>query len=171
MILGWSGSHSTAPFLSLLKEVLLDLRKEFDFKLLVMGDANFQMEGVDVTAIAWSESAEIPTLQQFDIGLYPLPLDSEWVLGKSGLKALQYMAVGVPVIATAIGANHRIMVHEETGLLVTSTEEWCNALKALMNNASMRKKIGQAGRENVVKNYSVTATAPVYLSILRENAR
>lgn len=167
LILGWSGSHSTSQFLYLLKDVLLELKKRRPFKLVVMGDPNFQIEGLDLEAIAWTEEREVPTLQRFDIGLYPLPLNSDWVLGKSGLKALQYMAVGIPVIATAIGANYRIMENGKTGFLVKTNDEWIKALELLMDDAELRKKVGLAGRENVVRHYSIDANAPVYLSVLR----
>lgn len=171
MILGWSGSHSTSPFLYLLKEVLLELHKKMPFKLLVMGDASFNIEGLDVEAIPWSVENEIPTLQRFDIGLYPLPLDNQWVLGKSGLKALQYMAVGLPVVATAIGANYRIIENNKTGYLVKTKEEWVNQLEILLNDPLLRKNIGTAARQNVVENYSIQATAPVYLAIIDSCSR
>src|SRR5690606_12603751 len=99
--------------------------------------------------------AEVPTLQRFDIGLYPLPLDNEWVLGKSGLKALQYMAVGLPVIATAVGANFRIIRDGETGFLVKTREEWLERLSQLITDASIRKELGTASRKNVEEHYSI----------------
>lgn len=170
LILGWSGSHSTSQFLYLLKDVLLELQKKRSFKLLVMGDPSFKIDGLDMEAIPWTEEAEVPTLQQFDIGLYPLPLNSDWVLGKSGLKALQYMAVGVPVIATGIGANYRIMEDGKTGFLVKTPEEWIEKIELLMDNPDLRKSIGEKSRINVVKNYSIDATAPIYLNIIQSIA-
>lgn len=166
IILGWSGSHSTSPFLYLLQDILLELQSKIPFKLLVMGDATFNIDGLDVEAIPWSVENEIPTLQRFDIGLYPLPLDNKWVLGKSGLKALQYMAVGLPVIATAIGANYRIIENNKTGYLVKTKEEWIQQLEILMKDPVLRKTIGIAARKNVVENYSIHATAPLYLAII-----
>ncbi|UAY52223.1 glycosyltransferase family 4 protein [Ferruginibacter albus] len=166
LTLGWSGSHSTSQFLYLLKDILIELNNRKPFKLLVMGDPHFKINELDMQAIKWTNEDEIPTLQKFDIGLYPLPLDSDWVLGKSGLKALQYMAVGVPVVATAIGANYRIIENNKTGILVKTKEEWLTALEYLMDNPSTRQSIGLSGRNNVVDNYSIDANAPVYLSIL-----
>lgn len=169
LVLGWSGSHSTSPFLNLLKDVLKEVQQKIPFKLLVMGEAEFKMEGIeDIEAIPWSVEMEVPTLQRFDIGLYPLPLDNDWVLGKSGLKALQYMAVGVPVVATAIGANFRIMENGKTGILVKTQEEWVNAIILLAQNPEMRRQMGLAGCKNVEANYSIHATAPVYLHILNQ---
>ena len=166
--LGWSGSHSTARYLSLLHPVLKELKKEFDFKLLVMGEAGFTMEGIDVEAYPWTEEKEIATLQRMDIGLYPLPLDEEWVYGKSGLKALQYMALGLPVVATAIGANFRVIENEESGFLVTTHQEWMEKLKILIQNPGMRKSLGVKARDRVEKYYSIKANAPVYLNILNK---
>jgi glycosyltransferase involved in cell wall biosynthesis len=167
LILGWSGSHSTSQFLYLLKDVLLELNKRKPFKLIVMGDPAFKIDGLDMEAKAWTAETEIPTLQQFDIGIYPLPLDSDWVLGKSGLKALQYMAIGVPVVATAIGANYRIMQNSITGFLVKTPEEWIKKLELLIDHPEIRKSIGEAGRKNVADNYSIDVNAPVYINILR----
>ncbi|MEO6583932.1 MAG: glycosyltransferase, partial [Ferruginibacter sp.] len=107
-IIGWSGSHSTSKYLHLLNDVLRELAKTYSFTLLVMGDADFKLDGVEVESLQWKEEYEVEVIKSFDIGLYPLP-DEEWILGKSGLKALQYMAAGVPVVATAIGTIYRII--------------------------------------------------------------
>jgi glycosyltransferase involved in cell wall biosynthesis len=171
LVLGWSGSHSTSKFLFLIQDVLLQLHAIHPFTLIVMGDANFKIEGLQVKAIDWTDEAEIPTLQQFDIGLYPLPLHDDWVLGKSGLKALQYMAVGIPVVATAVGANYRIMHDGLTGCLVQTKQQWLQCLTQLINNHTLRKNIGQAARQHVVQHYSIQATAPVYLNILQQVAQ
>ena len=102
LTIGWSGSHSTSKYVYLLKEVLLELSKNHRFKLLVIGDSTFSIEGLDCEAIHWVEKTEVKDLQRIDIGIYPLP-NEEWVLGKSGLKALQYMALGIPTVATNYG--------------------------------------------------------------------
>lgn len=166
IVLGWSGSHSTAPYLKLLAPVLLRLAKVRNFKLIVMGDANFNIDGLQqIQALDWSEEIELKTLQSFDIGLYPLP-DEPWVHGKSGLKALQYMALGIPAIATAIGANYRIIEHGISGILVHNEDEWFYQLCKLIDNAAYRKQIGLAGRTCVEAYYSVNANKAHYLKIL-----
>jgi glycosyltransferase involved in cell wall biosynthesis len=168
IVLGWSGSHSTAKYLYLLKDVLLKLKETHPFKLMVMGDASFHIDGLDIEAKEWREEIEISTIQQFDIGLYPLP-NEKWVLGKSGLKALQYMAVGLPVVATAIGANDRVISDKKTGFLVSNEDQWLQALIQLIENPALRKSFGEEGRLKVENEYSVKANAPKYLAIL-ENA-
>jgi glycosyltransferase involved in cell wall biosynthesis len=166
IILGWSGSHSTIPYLKLLAPVLRRLREQYDFKLLVIGASNFEIKGVDVEAIPWNEANEVRELRRIDVGLYPLP-NEEWVLGKSGLKALQYMALGIPTVATAIGANFRVIEDGFSGYLVNSDDEWVTRLKALIENPSLRKQIGECGRARVEKYYSLNANEPVYLDIFR----
>ena len=100
-----------------------------------------------------------------DIGVYPLP-DEEWVLGKSGLKALQYMGVGVPVVASRIGAACEFIRDGENGRLVGSTEEWVDALAGLAADPALRARMGAAGRATVEARYSVRGTAPVYLRVI-----
>jgi glycosyltransferase involved in cell wall biosynthesis len=168
IILGWSGSHSTSKFLNLLRPVFEALQKEgMKFKLLVIGDETFNLEGIEVEALQWNEEYEITTIEKFDIGLYPLP-DEEWVYGKSGLKALQYMALGVPTIATAIGSNFRIIENGINGYLVNTDQEWINCIKELAGNESKRRQIGQNGVKVVEDYFSVHANKKKYLSVLRK---
>lgn len=168
IILGWSGSVSTSPYLHLLDPVLLELRKKYDYKLLVMGDENFRIEGLDIEAIPWKEEYEVSTIRRFDIGLYPLPVDS-WVHGKGGGKALQYMAAGVPTVATAVGANFKIIEQGVSGFLVKTDDEWLACLEKLMNDEMLRKQIGQKGVQVVREHFSVHANKEVYLSVLRSS--
>jgi glycosyltransferase involved in cell wall biosynthesis len=168
IVLGWTGSVSTAPYLHLLDGVLQQLSKRHSFKLLVMGDQSFRVEGVEVEAIPWKEEYETSTIRQFDIGLYPLPVDS-WVHGKGGGKALQYMAAGVPTVATAVGANFKIIEHGLSGFLVKTDEEWIACIEALIKDEQLRKRIGQKGVDVVRQRFSVHANKEVYLSVLRES--
>jgi L-malate glycosyltransferase len=164
-IIGWSGSHSTSKYLHLLDDVFRELAKTYSFKLLVMGDASFSLKGVEVEAIPWKEEYEIDVIRRFDIGVYPLP-DEKWVLGKSGLKALQYMASGVPTVATSIGTIFRIIKNGENGLLANTKEEWIAALSCLMETESLRQQLGREGAQTVEQCYSINANKKVYLSIL-----
>jgi glycosyltransferase involved in cell wall biosynthesis len=166
-IVGWSGSHSTSKYLHLLDDVFRELAKTHSFKLLVMGDENFSLEGVEVEALPWKESYEVEVISRFDIGVYPLP-DEEWVLGKSGLKALQYMAVGIPTVATGIGTIFRIINNSENGFLVNTNEQWKSVLSSLMDDQQLRECVGRKAADTVEKNYSINANKSVYLSILEE---
>jgi glycosyltransferase involved in cell wall biosynthesis len=109
-------------------------------------------------------------MQRFDIGIYPLP-NEEWVLGKSGLKAIQYMALGIPTVAAAVGANFRVIENGVSGVLVENEEEWENALIAYIENPELRRAHGLAARKRVEENYSVAVNAPTYLSILEKMSK
>jgi len=166
LILGWSGSHSTSPYLKLLENVLIRLSIDYKFELLVIGDPTFTLENLSVTALPWSADTEVSDLSRIDIGLYPLPED-EWVLGKSGLKAIQYMALGIPTVATSIGANFRVIEDGVSGFLATTDDDWFNAIKALIEDPATRKRIGTAGRAQVEKFFSVQANSSRYLRIFK----
>ena len=165
-VIGWSGSHSTSKYLYLLEDVLKDLSKKYNIKLLVMGDALFNIEGINIEAKEWKEEYEIKTLRRFDIGLYPLP-DEDWVLGKSGLKAIQYMALGIPTIATAIGANYRIINDGENGFLVdvSNNNLWYKRIEQLINSKELREKLGEVGRKTIIDKYSIEANKQKYLDV------
>jgi glycosyltransferase involved in cell wall biosynthesis len=168
VVLGWSGSVSTTKHLRVLEPVLRKLKEQgLKFKLKVMGDESFQIEGIDVEAIPWKESYEVDVISGFDIGLYPLP-DEQWVYGKSGLKALQYMAAGVPTVATAIGTNFRIIENGYNGFLVKTDDEWIDCLKKLINDKELRERVGKNGARVVEQRFSINANKNTYLNIIRE---
>ena len=143
----------------------MDLSEEIDFRLKVIGDPDFEIEGLEVIATAWNESAEVKELQDIDIGLYPLP-DDDWVLGKSGLKALQYMALGIPTVATRIGANTRIIRDGVNGFLVNDPGGWKAAILELAADPELRRRVGLEAARTVVERFSVRANRKVYLEVL-----
>ncbi len=164
LIIGWTGSHSTVSYLHLLDGVLKELSKKYKFKLLVMGTNNFQISGVDIECVNWNTNIEISTLQRMDIGLYPLPND-EWVKGKSGLKALQYMAMGLPVVASNVGCNDRVIENNVSGLLANNMKDWYKSISKLIEKNALRKFLGQNARLRVEKYFSIEANKNTYLSI------
>ena len=163
--IGWSGSHSTAPYVRMLEPALRRLEERFTLRFLLIGDPEFRLDGVNIEARPWSLEWETANLSEMDIGVYPLP-DEEWVLGKSGLKALQYMGVGVPVVASRIGAACGFIRDGENGFLATSTDEWVEKLTRLVTDPALRSRMGRAGRATVEERFSVRATAPVYLGVI-----
>lgn len=165
-VLGWSGSHSTVRYLDLIRDVLLEVNRVTPIKLLVIGGPGYAIPGLEVEAIPWSAATEVADLRRIDVGLYPLP-DDEWVLGKSGLKALQYMALGIPPVATAVGANFRVIEDGVSGLLVRSEREWADAILRLIADPDLRRRIGREARARVERYYSVRANRATYLGIFR----
>lgn len=165
LTVGWSGSVTTSGYLSALAPILAKLQKEIPFKFRLIGNPNGCLPGVVVEALPWRRETEVPDLAKIDIGLYPLP-DEPWVMGKSGLKALQYMGLGIPTIATDTPVNRTLISPGENGFLVRSHVEWESTLRSLLVAPMQRKAIGMAGRKTVEERYSVGVTAPVYLSVL-----
>ncbi len=170
VVVGWSGSHSTSPYLHLLDDVLAELQETDGIRVRVIGDAAFSIPGVEVEAMPWVLEDEVADLAEIDIGVYPLP-DAEWVLGKSGLKALQYMALGIPTVAQRIGANLSILEQGRNGFLVSTPDDWRRALRSLVRDPALRRRIGAAGRRTVEERYSVRANASRYLRVLEEAVR
>ncbi len=167
LTLGWSGSHSTVPYLALLQNVFQRLAERHRFTLRVIGTSKFSMPGVQTEAIHWTEASEVRDLQGIDIGVYPLP-DEEWVLGKSGLKALQYMALGIPTVASALGTNFRVIESGVSGFLAKNEDEWVDYLERLILDPGLRKRLGQEARTRVEKLFSVQANQGTYLRIFQQ---
>lgn len=167
LVLGWSGSITSSRYFFELEEILKEISRKHKVKIMVMGNPNIQFEGVHMECMSWSEEIELPTLQKFDIGLYPMP-NEEFALGKSGLKAIQYMALGIPTVATAMGANFRVIDHGVNGYLVNTKEEWLQVLDALIQSPELREKIGRKGREKIEKEFSIKANKQVYLDVLQQ---
>lgn len=165
--IGWTGTFSSRIYLDLLRNVFLELNKRIDFKLRVIGNFEYDLPGIDLEVIQWTKEKEVQDLQGIDIGIYPLVLDN-WVLGKSGLKAIQYMAFGLPTVATNVGTTPRIIRHMENGILVNTDSEWIDALENLIKNPELRRNIGEAARLTVIENYSTHSIKSTYLSILNK---
>ena len=152
---GWIGGPSTCENLNPIAEVLSGLE-----------GAEVRIVGADPGRVAiagaehrpWSFESEVAELQSFTVGLMPLPKD-EWSRGKCALKAIQYMACGVPCVATPYGAVRDVIEHEKNGLFADSPAEWKNALERL-RDPGLRAKLGEAARETVEGRYSLASAAP-----------
>jgi len=167
LVLGWTGSHSTSQYLYLLESVLQKISTERSVKILVIGDPSFHIDGIELEAIPWRESTELDDLRRIDIGLYPLP-DEPWVYGKSGLKAIQYMALGIPTVASAVGMNFKVIEDGASGFLVKNDREWITTIIRLIDNPDLRERTGKTSRLRVLDTYSVKVNQPSYLSIFKE---
>jgi glycosyltransferase involved in cell wall biosynthesis len=172
LVIGWMGTMGNFPFV---RTMLDDLRAVLDrhpgvrVQLVsnaslpdVEGDARFEQ-------IRWTRETEVPLLQQFDIGLMPLP-DTLATRGKCAFKMIQYMAVGRPVIASSVGANVEVFENTEAGALVAPGASWQPALERLIADAQFRQQAGERGRARIESAYSVKAVMPRYQEILERVA-
>jgi len=161
LTIGWIGSPSTWPQLEPLLPLLAELSGQGRVRVKVVGAgarASAQaFPGLEL--VAWSEATEIADVQSMDIGIMPLT-DDAFVRGKSGYKLIQYMACGLPVIASPVGVNGQIVQHGVNGLLASSASEWRTALDLLIGDATLRHRMGHAGRARAVEHYSLASQAP-----------
>ena len=172
LVLGWIGTHSTFPYLESIFPVLGDLARAHKFRLKVVGAGkeSISVPGVEVENSAWEIDREVADFQSIDIGLYPIDasLYAGWASGKSGFKAVQYMAVGVPYVATPVGGSAEIGVEGATHLFATTNEEWHRALNDLLANAERRQQMGAAGRRYVIEHFGLETQADKLAEALRE---
>ncbi len=164
LVLGWIGTHSTFPYLQTIFPVLQKLANTHHFKLKIVGAGTKTVEipGVEVENLEWKLEREVQDFQSFDIGLYPInpSLYAEhWAAGKSGFKAIQYMAVGIPFVASPIGAMGEIGETGVTHFHAITDDEWYSGLHLLLSDSQLRQRMGASGRQHVVTHYSLAEQA------------
>ena len=171
IVIGWIGSPSTWNYVRPLFPLFANLAKErgIIFRAIGAGRAADADRFAGLELVEWSEKSEVAELQRFDIGIMPVP-DDPWARGKSGYKLIQYMACGLPVVASPVGVNEEIVGEGENGFLATSESDWRSALERLIDDGELRSRMGSAGRERAAKNYSLAAYAPCVVEVIRSAA-
>jgi glycosyltransferase involved in cell wall biosynthesis len=162
---GWIGQRATASSLQSLRGVFQTLQQQ--------GVARFTAIGIDAAALGlpmssvpWSEQTEAQDIARLDVGIMPL-VDAPFERGKCGYKLIQYMACGLPVVASPVGVNRQIVEHGINGFLAESPEQWATALRLLCAAPALRARMGATGRRKVEQHYSLQVTAPKLVEILR----
>ncbi|WP_299819401.1 glycosyltransferase family 4 protein [uncultured Pontibacter sp.] len=163
IVIGWTGSHSTLPYLKLLEPVLQQLERKYDFDFVVIADKAPDIKLRSLLFKPWQPETEIEDLLQFHVGVMPLP-DTVWAKGKCAFKALQYMALGIPAVVAAVGANTEA-VPGTAGYTCATELEWYNSLEQLLLNADLRCKMGAAGKLWVTEKYSLQAHQATFLKL------
>lgn len=173
VVIGWTGTFSSKIYLDMLAGVFRRLAERVPFKLKIIGNFDYDLPGVDLEVVRWTSEREVADLQTFDIGIYPLPID-DWVLGKSGLKAIQYMAFGLPCVATEVGTTPMLITNGVNGMLVRTENDWLETLEQLVRDPELRRRLGVQARSDAIANYSLLSIAPKYYEVLNSvlvNAR
>jgi glycosyltransferase involved in cell wall biosynthesis len=114
----------------------------------------------------WSQAREVEDLRSMDSGVYPLP-DDPWTLGKCGFKAIQYMACGIPLVASPVGVLRQMVGHGETGFHAARADDWVRGITRLLEAPSRRAEMGRRGRERAEQSYSVDSVLPRLISLLQ----
>lgn len=165
-IVGWIGTPKTSSYLKPLLSVFESIRKKIPVRFVAVGAREEDFAGSSVEVWPWSEGTEVNSVQQFNIGIMPLK-DSPWERGKCGYKLIQYMACGLPVVASPVGVNSEIVMSGVNGLLADTLEEWDRALIDLLDaDSSVRETMGGKGRARVEEWYSLQAQAPRLLATI-----
>lgn len=167
-VLGYSGSYSTVRQLLDIRGALEALSRVERYALHVVGGpAPFRLSNVEVVEKTWSAATEVSLLHRFDIGLVPA-VDNEWNRYKSFVKVLLYMAVGLPVVASAVGLPLRIIRDGENGFVARTQAEWIERLVLLLGDPQLRKKMGRAARETIERDFDLSRHLPRVLALFRE---
>ena len=150
---------------------LKKLAEKESFRLRVIGTPSYECPPVDVEAMRWRADTELEDLSEIDIGMMPLP-DDRWSKGKCGLKALQFMALGIPTICSPVGVNTDIIQDDQNGFIAGTEDEWVEKLTRLLRSAELRRRLGDAGRATVEEKYSAITQTPrvyeIFKSVLRD---
>lgn len=168
-VIGWVGSSTTAPYLKQLDAAFARVGTDHSIVVRVVG-GEYEAPGVTVESVPFTVAGEADALRGFDVGVLPEP-DDEWARGKSGFKALLYMAAGLPVIASPVGANLEIVEDGVTGLLATDEASWVAALRRLIEDPALAQRMGRAGRDRLEQRYSLRVQAPRLAEALSAAAR
>lgn len=164
--LAWIGSSSTLRGLERIGPLLDRLGRRLpELTLKVICDRFPRLRDLPVRECPWNERDEARELAAADIGISWLP-DDLWSRGKCTLKVLQYMAAGLPVIANPVGVHGHLVEHGRTGFLVTTPQQWVEAVRHLAADPALRRRMGEAGRRRVEAEFDVPVGAAGWISLL-----
>ncbi|HEY9176178.1 MAG TPA: glycosyltransferase [Flavipsychrobacter sp.] len=162
--IGWTGSHSTIPYLDEIMDVLLYAEQELNTKFILIANKKPELPLRNWEFIPWNETTEITDLLKIDIGVMPLK-DDAWSEGKCGFKLIQYLSLGIPAVASPVGVNKVIVDEGINGYLCSTPDEWKSALESLVSDTGFRKKAGMAGRLKMQQQYSIAANKEKFIRL------
>lgn len=170
-VIGWMGTPPNLRYLTVAAPALRKLATQHDFELLLIVpnldhlDRN-AFAGVNIRHEVWDKHREVDQLRASDIGIMPLFAEQEWDKYKCGLKLIQYMAVGLPGVASPVGVNPEIVEHGISGFVATTGEDWFNILNQLLSNADLRTSVGATARRRAAELYSIEANVEKLEAVL-----
>lgn len=169
LVVGWIGAPVTSKYLRLVERPLARFAAKTGSRLRLVGAGDERLDGVPTERVPWTLAGEVDAMRPFDVGVMPLE-DNPWERGKCALKLVQYMAMGIPVVASPVGANVDVVEDGKSGFLASTPEAWFDALMTLHDDPQLRGRMGRAGRARVEADFSLARTAPALARLLREVA-
>jgi glycosyltransferase involved in cell wall biosynthesis len=162
----WIGSSSTIQSLRDFLPVLEEAAQQMPgLRLLTIANASVESSALPIERHEWTEASEAEAICRGDIGIAPTPSDP-WTMGKCGFKILQYMASGLPVIASPVGANAELVQEGVTGFLPKLNADWPGAILTLARDRELRAKMGATARELAVTRYTLERAADEWAHVL-----
>lgn len=168
--IGWIGSPFSARYLQEVAPALATMCVGGKARVVLVGAGDVNLRDVPFEIWPWSGETEVRDMQSFDVGIMPLP-NEPWARGKCGFKLIQYMACGLPVVASPVGVNREIVEPGTNGELALSQDDWVEALTALRDQPERAEQMGARGRQKVEAHYSLQAVSPKVAGILRSAAQ
>ena len=167
----WTGSTSTLAHFDHAREPLQELAKRVPLivKVICNQPPDRGIDGAEMRFVQWTAEREAQELGDCHAGIMPLP-DDEIARGKCGLKALQYMATGRPVVVSPVGVNTEIITHGESGFLASTSGEFVSSLMELASKPELRRKMGERARETIEQRYSAAVIADAFARVVRSVA-
>ena len=169
LTIGWMGSRSTAPYLT---EIVPALRRLAEVnrgsvRFRIFGCPQYTLDLPDCESLPFRLATEMQDLAGIDIGIMPMP-DTEWTRGKCAFKAIQYMALGTPVVASPVGITPEVVENNRTGLIAKDCDEWFHALNRLVNDLKLRQELAMNARKTIDTHYSIQVWGPRLASLFSE---
>ncbi len=166
-VIGWIGSSGNVSMLSVCAEALRRVSQLRQFELRIVSSdeqrvRELKLDGVQVRWVDIDRCDTIAQLQEFDIGIMPLPEDNPWMTYKCNAKMIQYMAVGVPAVGSAIGFNCELVEHGVDSMLASTTEQWTECLLSLLDSPTLRQSIGKAANQRIASQFTVQSRIDEY---------
>ncbi len=170
IVVGWTGSSTSQTHLEMFAALLKEMTEKFSVEIHVHSNRSPDLPDIPVVWHQWSPENEVEVISSFDIGIMPMP-DDEWSLGKCSMKVLLYMSLGVPTVCADIGMNREVIQHGENGFLAKTSDDWLKAIEKLVNDAELRKRIGEKSRQTVVEHYSMEKCAGLFAEVVEKTLR
>jgi hypothetical protein len=168
--IGWIGTPGTwKEYMTPMMPLLGSIAETHGARVLTIGAGQAAEPHPVLDSLPWSEESEVALIHKMDIGIMPLT-DTPWALGKCGYKLIQYMACGLPVVASPVGVNADIVEHGVNGFLASTDAEWRDAIGTLLSVPDLRRRMGAAGRKKVERDYSLQVWGPRVAAMLRDVA-
>ncbi len=170
--IGWIGSYYNLKYLNVLVESLNNLAKKYSLEIIIIGPKQkpkLEFSNlIKINYIIWNDKTEIDDLLKIDIGVMPL-FDSNVERGKCAFKAIQYMALGIPTVASSVGENNYLIQDGQNGFLASNSKEWEEKIEKLILDANLRNKFSIEAKKRIIDNYSLDKNALKLLEIIENN--